>query len=200
MRIETRSAAIAAFLGGFACIPVGAEPPKAESGGAKAGVAATIGGEPITTAELDARALKINMKLAQSLYDARKQALDQVVMERLLGPEAKEKGVPVDKLLEQKIAEAAKPVSDGDVEGYYKANAARMGGKTLEQMSAQIKAFLAGQQQNLAKESILASLKQKADIKIMLDPPRVEVALGPNDPMKGSKDAKVTIVEFSEFQ
>lgn len=177
----------------IACSTAWAEPPKP-------GVAAMVGGEDITTVELDARALKTNMKLAQSLYDARKQALDQLVMEKLLGPEAKTKGVEVDKLLQQKIAEKVKPVTDGEVEGYFKANSARMGGRTLEQVSGQIKSFLTTQQETVARDGILAELKSKAEVKVLLDAPRVEVALAPNDPVKGPKDAKVTIVEFSEFQ
>ncbi len=182
-----------AGLGVIACTTAWAEPPKP-------GVAAVVGGETITTAELDARALKTNMKLAQSLYDARKQALDQLIMEKLLGPEAKAKSVAVDKLLQDKIAEKVKPVTDGDIESYYKGNSARMGGKTLEQVSAQIKSFLVTQGETLARDGILAQLKEKADVKVTLDPPRMEVAVAANDPVKGPKDAKVTIVEFSEFQ
>src|SRR3989304_6073960 len=61
-------------------------PPKPDAPKAEPGGAATIGGKPVTIQELDAKALKTDMKLAQSLYDARRAALDQVLMERLLGP------------------------------------------------------------------------------------------------------------------
>lgn len=188
-----------AGLGALACTTVLAEPPKADTG-AKAGVAAYVGGAAVTTAELDAVALKTNMKLAQSLYDARKAALDQIILEKLLGPEAATKGTTVDKLLQERIAEKAKPVSDADVEAYFKGNTGRMGGRTLEQVSGDIRKFLTSQQENNAKVALLDQLKEKAEVKVTLDPPRAEVALAPNDPIKGPKDAKVTIVEFSDFQ
>ena len=48
---------------------------------ADAGVAAYVGGEPIMMADVDAKALKTNMKLAQSIYDARRAALDEIIMD-----------------------------------------------------------------------------------------------------------------------
>ena len=190
-----------AGLSVLACQAVWAQPQaKPDAPAPKAGVAAYVGGEAITVQDLDAKVLKTNMKLAQSLYDARRAALDQVIMERLLGPDATAKGITVDQLIRERIAEKVKPVTDADVEEYYKGNSARMGGKTLEQTSGQIRTFLTSQQENQARESLLAQLKQKAEIRITLDVPRAEVTVAANDPAKGPPDAKVTIVEFSDFQ
>jgi len=175
-------------------------PAKPDAPTAEPGVAAYIGGKPVTIQELDAKALKSDMKLAQSLYDARRAALDQVLMERILGPDAAAKNISVDELIRQRVAENAKPVTDADVEAYFKANSARMGGKTLEQISAQIRPFLVSQQEAGARGNLLTELKAKAEVKITLDPPRADVVIAANDPVKGPKDAKVTIVEFSEFQ
>jgi len=175
-------------------------PAKPDAPKAEPGVAATIGGKPVTIQELDAKALKKDMKLAQSLYDARRAALDQVLMERLLGEEAATQKITVDELIKKKVAEKAKPVTDADVEAYYKANSARMGGKTMEQVSEQIKKQLTSQQDNEARSNLLTQLREKADVKIALDPPRADVVIAANDPFKGPKDAKVTIVEYSEFQ
>jgi hypothetical protein len=200
LRIRLRPFACAGFSV-LVCAAAWAEPPaKSEEPKAKAGVAAFIGGEAITLQELDAKALKTNMKLAQSLYDARKAALDQVIIERILAPEAATKGITVDQLLSNRLAEKAKPVTGEEVEAYYKANSARMGGKPMEQMAEQIQSFLTSQQQKEARDSLLAQLKEKAEVKITLDAPRVEVPIAANDPAKGPKDAKVTVVVFSDFQ
>jgi len=175
-------------------------PAKPETPKADPGVAATIGGKPVTIQELDAKAMKTDMKLAQTLYDARRAALDQVLMERLLAEDATAQKITVDELIKKRVAEKAKPVTDADVEAYFKANSARMGGKTLEQISPQIRPFLVTQQETEAKNNLLAELKTKADVKVILDPPRADVIIAANDPVKGPKDAKVTIVEYSEFQ
>ena len=164
------------------------------------GVAAVVGGKKITTAELDERALGGNMKLAQTLYDARKKVLDDLIMERLLDAEAKEKGVPVAKLLAEKIAAKAAPVTDEEVSGWFESNKARLRNRTLEQVSGQIKGMLERQRKDAARAEVMAELKKGAGVTVHLDAPRATVKVAQNDPYKGGKDAKVTIVEFSEFQ
>ena len=175
-------------------------PAKPDAPSAKEGVAATIGGKPVTLQELDAKALKTNMKLAQSMYDARRAALDEVLIDRLLGEDAAAQKITVEELIKKRVAEKAKPVTDADVEAFYNANKARMGAQTLEQTSGQIRTQLASQQESEAKSNLLKQLKEKADVKIMIDPPRAQMVLAANDPVKGSSGAKVTIVEYSDFQ
>jgi hypothetical protein len=165
-----------------------------------AGVAAYVDDKPITTAELDEKVLKTNMKLAQQLYDARKAAVDQVILERVYAKEAAEKKVSVDEIVKAKVAEKAKPVTDEEVQAYYNANQARMGGKPLDQMTAQIKQFLGGQRETEARNALLAEARAAAKVRMVLDAPRAEVAVAANDPAKGPASAKVTVVEFSEFQ
>jgi len=164
------------------------------------GVAAVVNGQKITTAELDERALGTNMKLAQSLYDARKSVLDDLIMERLLAEEAKSKGVSAEDLLDEKINAKATPVTDDDVQRYYDANKARIKNRTLEQVAGQIRTYLENQNRTAAKATVLAELKAGAGVSVLLDAPRAIVKVADNDPYKGGKDAKVTVVEFSDFQ
>ena len=191
-----------AALGVFLCPAAWAQAPAKPDApaSAKPDVAAYVGKEAITVQELDAKILKSNMKLAQSLYDARRAAIDDLVMEKVLGPDAKAKGIAVEELIKQRVAELSKPVTDADVEAYFNANSARMGGKTLEQVSGQIRNYLVGQNESKARETLLGQLKEKAEVRVTLDAPRVQVPLAPNDPVKGPATAKVTIVEFSDFQ
>ena len=199
-RIRLRVVACAALSAWGSAAVWAQAPAKPDAPKADPGVAATIGGKPVTFQELDAKALKTDMKLAQSMYDARRAALDQVLMERLLGEDAAAQKITVDELIRKRVAEKVKPVTDEAVEAYYKANSARMGGKTLEQTSAQIRPFLTSQQETEAKSNLLAELKGKADVKVLLDAPRAEIVIAANDPVKGPKDAKVTIAEYSDFQ
>lgn len=177
-----------------------ATPSDKAKAGAQPGVAATVGGKPITMAEVDAQLLASNMKLAQQLYEARQAALDDLIMERLLAAEAEAKGVPLDQFVQQRIDAKIEPVTDEDVKKFYDENVARMRGRTLEQMASAIRSHVEGQRKESARGALLAELKAGTDIRVMLDPPRVEVKLAANDPVKGPADAKVTVVEYSEFQ
>jgi len=172
---------------------------KADAKGEK-GVAATIGGKPVTLEEIDETILKTNMKLAQQLYDARKAALDELILDKGLGDEAKAANMTAEQLLKKKVQEKMTPPTDAEVEAYYNANKGRMQGRELSDVSNQIKAMLSMQKESDAKSKVLAEVKAKANVKVMLEVPRVEVAIGPTDPSKGPKDAKVTVVEFSDFQ
>jgi len=188
-------------ISAIACAAVWAQvPAKPDAASAKEGIAATIGGKPVTLQELDTIALKSNMKLAQSMYDARRAALDQVLMERLLGEEAAAQKITVEELIRKRIAETVKPVTDEQVEAYYNAQKARMGGRTLEQVSGPIRNQLTSQQESEAQNNLLAQLKSKAQVKIMIDPPRAEMVFAANDPVNGPAGAKVTIAEYSDFQ
>ncbi len=174
---------------------------RAESPAAKdAGIAAYVNGEPVTMAELDAVAIGKNMKLAQSLYDARSGALDDLILNRVLSKEAAAKGLTVDQLVAQRIAEKATPVTDADAEQYYNANKARMGSRTLDKVRGQIKSYLARTRQQSAKSRLMKEIKAKQKIKVLLDVPRIKMVIADGEPIKGPPTAKVTIVEFSDFQ
>jgi len=163
-------------------------------------VAAYIGGEPILLQDVDAKALKTDMKLAQSMYDARRVALDAIIMERLLAKEAAAQNITVDQLIDKRVAEKTTPVTDADVEAFFNSNQARMGGRTLEQVGPQIKSYLQGQNATAARTAVLDEVKKTADIKVSIDPPRAEVILAANDPTQGSPSAKVTVAIYSDFQ
>ncbi len=175
-------------------------PAKPGSGSVTADVAATIGGEVITLHDVDERALKTNMKLAQSLYDARRAALDEIILERSLASEASAAGMTVAQLVRKRIAEKTASVTPSDIETFYNANKARMRGRTLAQSTGQIRTMLASQRKNAAKKSLLAEVKKNTAIEIKLGAPRVEVVVAASEPTKGPANAKVTIVEFSDFQ
>jgi hypothetical protein len=167
---------------------------------ADAGIAAYVGGKPITMAELDAKALKTNMKLAQSLYDARQAALDDLIMERLLADEAAAQGISTDALLAKRLAEKAAPVTDAEVESFYNGNKARMGGKSLAEMSARIREHLVSQRQGAARKTVLRDLKKNANVRTVIEPPRAEIKLAANERMQGPPGAQVTIIEYVDFQ
>jgi len=185
----------------FTCATAWSAPPaKSASPIGQSDIAARINGQPVTIGDLDAEILKTNRSLFQKLYTARRAAIDGLLIERILAPEAAKRGISVDALVDEKVAAKMTPVTDDDVKKFYDQNRARMGSKTFNQVSGQIRNYLAGQRKTAAKNSLIAELKRSADVKIMMEPPRSPMVFAANDPVEGPPTAKVTILEFSDFQ
>jgi protein-disulfide isomerase len=172
---------------------------------APAEVVATVGGAPISLGDVDTLALQESAanfgsaRLVQALYLARRSALDQIIGNRLLDIEAKARGVDRQALIEQEITNAAGVPTDADVEFWYQSNPSAVQGRPLEQLRVPIKSLLAQQRLDAAQTAFIARLKDKTPVTISLDPPRQEVATE-GHPSKGSADAPIVLVEFSDFQ
>jgi len=163
-------------------------------------VAAKIGDQVITLDEVDSAARQANMKAYQALYDARRQALDRIVSQTLLDRAAASRGVTVEELIQQEVTNKVKPVTDAEVQAFYDQNKGRVGGQTLEQIAPQIREYLQRQQQGALMKTFLDGLTEAAGVKVSLEPPRVDVVVADNEMALGSPQAKVTIVEYSDFQ
>ena len=172
----------------------------AESATGSAGVAATVGDKSITFQDLDLKAAASLMKVRQQEYEARQQALDAMINEELYEREAKAKGIAKEKLLETEVAAKVPDPTPAEVDAYYEQNKARMGTQTKEQIGPQISAMLKQQKMAGVQAEFIKQLRQKHGVKVLLEPPRVQVSAD-DDPTKGGPaGAPVTIVEFSDYQ
>ncbi len=180
----------------------GADEAKSDSKGNKEtqGAAATIGGAPISMSELDAVVFRQNSKLASELYSARVKALDEVLLEKALGEEAKAKSKSTSAYVEEMMKTKAKPVVDAEVEKYYNDNKSRFPNKTFEQVAGEIRKYMVSVNEFEVKKELIKELKAKHNFKNLLEPTRVKLEVGANEPAKGPATAKVTIVEYSDFQ
>ena len=188
----------AVFLTAFlACADNKAEAP--DGSGSEGVVAARIGDGTITYQELDEYVKKTNSRAYQAFFDARNSALQGLVQERLMEAEASSRGMTVDALRQSVLNDAAN-VSDADIEAFFNQNQARMGGRTLEQMSGQLRTYLETSGRTNAMRNFVAELKKKTSVEVLLEIPRVEVAVNDNAPSMGPPGAPVTVLEFSDFQ
>ena len=163
-------------------------------------VAARIGDKTITLAEVDRKAMATGIKPFQDLYEARRRAVEELVSEHLLDAEAAERGVSRDELFRTEVEQKIAAVTDDDIQTWYGQNQARLQGQTLEQLSPRIREFLTAQRESEARAAYFDMLKAKAELKISLDPPRMEIELAEGEPAKGPSSAPVTIVGYSDFQ
>jgi len=92
-------------------------------------------------------------------------------------------------------------VSDAEVASFYEANA-KQSGQPLEAIKPRIVQYLGQQKQQQAVQKEIERLKSEAGVKIDLPAPEMEAAQFDlaGKPFKGKADAKLTVVEFSDFQ
>jgi hypothetical protein len=194
-------AALLIFAASACLNPVDAGPKAKGKSAEKSGsdVVATVDGKPITRQELDQKALGKTLKQRQEIYDTEKKVIEEMVETYLLEKEAKKRGVTVEALVETEIEAKHTAVTDAEIESWYNQNKARVRNAPLEQVKGRIKPYLEQQKKEQTRAAFLDPLKEKADVTVNLDPPRVPVTVGRN-PAKGPKGAPVTIVEFSDFQ
>jgi protein-disulfide isomerase len=188
--------AACAALGGAACQGHEAKAPEAGSAEAVV-VAAEVDGQPITVAELDER---IKKELFESrtgspsrLYELRKDTLDEMILERLLEAEAKKRGVPPEAVVELEVKELP-PVGEEEVKAFYAQNFEGAGEAKYDEIKPQIQRYL----ESRRAAEVPKRLRERAQVAVRLEAPRFDVQ--PDGPSKGAADAKIVIVEFSDFQ
>ena len=206
------------FLAGC---PAGGESGEAEQAGSAAAaggsadqevgdVLATVGGEEVTRAEVEAAAAEALEQVEQGLVQCRAEAELQrhqviegetrkLVRERLLKAAAAERGMTEDQLLQTEVQSRVAAVTPADVDAFYEGNRDRIGPVTKEQVAPQIEQYLRQQRESEAYQAFIAGLEEANQVAYEIGPYRVEVATA-GEPARGSAEAPVTIVEFSDFE
>jgi protein-disulfide isomerase len=140
-------------------------------------------------------------EIRRNEYEAKKRATDELVQQRLVEDEAKKQGVTVDKLLSQFESLKDKDVSKEDIATFLKQR--NIDEKRLtKQEKDSVPQIIKMQRVYEARQKYVADLRSKANVKFLLtkpEEPKVDVNVGSGTPM-GPASAKVTIVEFSDFQ
>jgi protein-disulfide isomerase len=172
----------------------------AQSSGAAKGTEtlATVGDQPITEDDLLPSIAPKLSALRDLEYQLKKQALENLIDQRLVEAEAKKKGIAADQLLEQEVdTKVAKP-TDAELNAYYLAQKAELK-RSLNEVKAQIEASLRQAKIQQARQAYYAHLREHAKVIVLLSSPRVEVSVDPAR-VRGNPKAKVMIVEFADFQ
>jgi protein-disulfide isomerase len=168
-------------------------------------VVGRVGDQPVTMADLD-EAWQQNdaasrIRMLQDLYDTRRQTLDIVIGEILVGRAATARGMTRDDLLAAELPSRTLPITDVDITRLYEQNRNAFQGRTQAQMEPEIRAFLEQQRPTQALYAYMNELRAVADdVQVSLDPPRTSIEVGADDPVFGPPGAAVEIVEFSDFQ
>ena len=196
MRTFTTVAAAALSTLVLAGPPVSAQATHpAESGGK---TLALVGGVPITEAEVDRAGEAQLRELRNREFTIRSQVLDELIAQKVLDKEATGRGMALSALWKAEVEDKA-GVSQAEVKAFYDTNKDKMGAMSEADALKQIESRLRPQRERERQAVFVRELRQKAGVKVLLEPLRVAVDVA-GRPIRGNKDAPVTIVEFSDFQ
>jgi len=166
---------------------------------AEAGAVAMVGNEPITAAEFEQLAGARLFAVRTQEYNQKRALLEEAIDKRLLEKEAKARGISADEVQRIEVEAKIPAVTEAEMKDFYEKNKPRFGSTPEADALKQIENGLRGQKTRERQAAFAHELRDKASVRILLDPPRVAVSLG-DDPVKGPASAPVTIVEFSDFQ
>lgn len=139
------------------------------------------------------------LTLRENIYQSRRQALDAAIERALVTQEAKERGVSADALFDMEVgAKAAVPPAEVELIVDYEL-ARQRSARPREEMRKQVEQTLREARLARRQREFLLSLRQRHEVRTMLEPPRVAVTAD-DDPVRGRRDAPVQVVVFSEFQ
>lgn len=163
------------------------------------GIAATVNGQTITMEELNTSAKNQLKKVEMETYKVLKNSLDDMIDDKLIADAAKKKGVDAEKYLAEEIDAKVQKPTEEEMKAMYESSKGKLGGKTYDEVKKQISDYLEQSRKARARNELMSQLKQGAEIKISLEPPRVDVDIS-KAPTIGDKDAKITLIEFSDYQ
>jgi protein-disulfide isomerase len=165
-------------------------------------VVATFNGGQVTSEELES-AVKPKIKdLENQMFQARKQQLEQLAMEKIIKAEAAKQNITEQEYIRKRVEALplAQPTEEQQRQFFERLKA---GGQIppdtkFDEIKDRIAQAMVGQQRQAQVQTVVGDLQKQANLKLDLPQPRVEVAA--EGPSRGPKDAKVTIVEFSDFE
>jgi protein-disulfide isomerase len=159
---------------------------------------AKVNGEAITLADFKKEAGASIVAAEIAVYEAKKQALDKMITDRLLDSEAKKVGLEVEDYLRQEIEAKTEAPTDGEIEAFYNERKAQMP-QPLEQMKPQLLEHLTNEKRRGTFMTFIEDLKKNAGVETFLSPYRVKIDAGKGY-RKGPANAAIEIIEFSDFQ
>lgn len=166
----------------------------------KAGVVAKINGKEITEEELigDARLSFHDLKKRE--YDLKMKQLKKLLEEKLIGEKAKAAGMSTSEFIEKKVLKGGIKVSKKEYDAFVKEKkipAAQIN----DALKKRIEDYLKESKREEKIEAYIAKLTKNDPVEVYFTKPKLQmdVAVG-GAPTWGKENAKVTIIEFSDFQ
>jgi len=167
----------------------------------KPGVVAKINGEEITEDQLIGDAQLELMQIKKQEYDLKMNQLNKMVTDRILGAEAKKEGLAnADEYIAKKILKGDIKITDAEYKKFVKEKNIPES-NINDQVKERINSYMKEQKREEMVQAAVAKLTKNQPVEVYFKKPKsnIQVDLG-DAPVTGGDNAKVTMVEFSDFQ
>ena len=164
------------------------------------GVVAEVNGAPILASELEPKLAGRLARLRQEEYEIRRQALEELIAERLVAAEAAKRKITPEELLRQEVDAKAAALPAAQVEAIYEQNKGRFAGQPRADALVRIREVVGQRAKAERRAAFEKELRGAARVAVRLEVPRAAVPIPAGAPSTGPADAKVTIVEFTDYQ
>jgi protein-disulfide isomerase len=198
-----------ALLGQTGCGQLGLEPTSSDSSSSESAadpdgerVALILDGREISISEVDeymqdAFLEELLSRPSSEIFEARTKGIQEMVQKQVIDAAAAERGLTREELFEEVVAQAAAPTAE-EVSAWYSENQSRLRGAKLEDVSSRIEELLLNERRADAWMKFISPKLDALDFSIVLEAPREDLEV--TRLIRGSADAPVTIMTFSDYQ
>jgi len=162
-------------------------------------VVAKLGDEVITASELETLAGSSLVALRQQIYDTQVSRLEAEIFQRLVLQVAAAEGMTEGEYLRKRIDEMVGEPDEGEIVKLMSQYRSQLSGDDVQARAQIVQALTQREKQQRSKE-LRQVLFAEAGVEILLEPPRVEVAIADGTPARGPVDAPIVMIEYTDFQ
>ena len=160
---------------------------------------AKIGDEVITASELETLTGSSLVSLRQQIYETQVSKLEAEIYKRLVLKAAAAEGMTEGEYLRSRIDEMAGEPDEGEIVKLMSQYRSQLAQDDVQARAQVVQALTQREKQQRSQE-LRQVLSAEAGVEILLEPPRVEVAVADGTPFRGPADAPIVLVEYTDFQ
>jgi len=152
--------------------------------------------------QLKTQLTQLEIDYLQGRYQAESQGADQFATEAIIKAEAAKQGITEDALLKREIESKITPPSEAEVEEYYPVIKRQLRNAPLDEVRPQVMQALMQRKTAERAQAYIGGLRDQYKLTVDVpfpDLPRVQISVD-DDPAQGPADAKITIVEFGDYE
>jgi protein-disulfide isomerase len=126
--------------------------------------------------------------------------INRLMVEKLIGAEAKKANLPLDEFIDKKIVKGETKISDSEFKKFV-ADKKIPESQLNPQIRDRINQYLQGQKKQELIQAYVAKITKSQPVEVYFARPALDVKVEVGSaPVTTTKDTKVTIIEFSDFQ